>query len=170
MTDADRIDRLVIVARIGVAPFPITKLRQTGGTVIPVHDAIERGAVVDVMIARVDRGLLVDANDVGFVETDRLLELGVGDRREEFQLFRVTEHRPRQPARPRAERRITLLRAAAAKLAVIAVEDRLVRGSAANVVGVIVSPWKRMYWFVHSPCRTERFSRSARLSFSCMSA
>ena len=45
-------------------------------------------------------------------------------------------HRPCQAARPRAERRIALLRAAIAEGTVVAVEHRFVTGSSTNVVDV----------------------------------
>ena len=58
------------------------------------------------------------------------------ERVEELQLLGEAAHRPGQPARPRAERRIALLRVRAAVVAVVDVEDALVRGAAAHVVGV----------------------------------
>src|SRR5947209_18616089 len=88
------------------------------------------------MVARLAGRAFVHGDDVRLRQTDRGLKPLRVDGCEELQLLRVPEHRPRQPARPRAEWRIPLLRRAAAELPVVAVEDRLVRRPATDVIGV----------------------------------
>src|SRR4029077_16194395 len=55
---------------------------------------------------------------------------------EELELFGKTAHGPGETARPGAEGRVALLRTGAAVVAIVDVEDALVRGAAAYVVGI----------------------------------
>jgi len=59
-----------------------------------------------------------------------------GQRVQKLQLLGETADGPRQAARPGGEGRVTLLRIGAAVVAVVDVEDALVRHPAADVIGV----------------------------------
>src|SRR5207247_2045685 len=55
---------------------------------------------------------------------------------QELKLLGIAEDRPRQPARPRAERRVTLLGIRTAIASVVQVENALVRSPATAVIGI----------------------------------
>src|SRR5690348_3427010 len=88
------------------------------------------------MICRFPRSLLIGGHHILPRQANTLLKSGLIDARKESQFLGISENRPRQSARPRAERRIPLLRAAAAEVPIIAIEDPFVRRAAADVVGV----------------------------------
>src|ERR1039458_4230099 len=92
---------------------------------IPVRNAIRR-RVREVEIASGAGGLFHDGDGL-FVQ---------GQGVEELQLFGEAAHGPGEPARPGAERRVALLRIGAAVIAIVDVEDALVRGASAYVVGI----------------------------------
>src|SRR6266576_2472423 len=72
------------------------------------------------------------------VKESSVLNLSVGERAEEFQLFGKAEHRPGQPTRPGAEGRIALLAVGAAVFAIVDVEQAFVRDTAGNIVSIAV--------------------------------
>src|ERR1035438_8464245 len=98
---------------------------QAGRPRIPVWDAIRR-RVREVEIAGGPGGFFHDG--------DGLFVPGQGV--EEFQLFGEAAHGPGEAARPGAERRVALLRIGAAIVAIVDVEDALVRDAPAYVVGI----------------------------------
>src|SRR5207302_9644773 len=64
------------------------------------------------------------------------LDLNRGKMGQELQLLRKTKNRPRQSARPGAERRVTLLRIRTAIMAVVHIENAFVRDTSPDVVSI----------------------------------
>src|SRR5262245_15046263 len=127
------IDRFVIVEGIGGLRLIIAELMQIGRAGIPVRNAI-LGGILDPVVAGRARDFEPEILDrlpsaVGF-------QFVVGQRRKEFELFGIAGNDPRLPARPSRERRVALLRTRATVIAVIGVEDSLMRRAAALVPAV----------------------------------
>src|SRR5262249_59289626 len=96
---------------------------------VPVRNAVGGGRAVDVVVARRPRGL--DEDLVG-----RLARL------EELDLLREAEHRPREAARPRRERRVALLAAGAPIRPARDVEEAFLTHPSGHVVDVASSTVK----------------------------
>ena len=131
------VDRLVVVERIGGAAGPVAECGKTGGPGVPVGHPVLCRRVLDVEVAGRGRGVEHPALDLRTSAERR--QCVVGLRRDEFQLFGKAEHRPGEPARPRAERRVALLRARASDAAVGRVEHALVHDPAADVVVIAIA-------------------------------
>src|SRR5579885_1397870 len=98
---------------------------QTGSPSVPVRNAVGR-RIFDVEIAG-RPGSTLEQGD-GF--------LLIGQRVEKLQLLGKPAHCPGEPTRPGAEGGVTLLRVRAAEMAIVGVENTLMRGAPADIVRI----------------------------------
>src|SRR6185295_15055046 len=92
------------------------------------------GGNVDVVVA--GRARRLEHHAVDRATAAAPLQGIVGERLDELDLLGEAEHRPRETARPRAERRVALLGARSAIRAVGGVEQALVRRASADVEAI----------------------------------
>ena len=120
-----RINRLPVIVRVGRSALVISESMQVAARRCPTS-ARRRRRIRDVKIRRrLRRAFKNDATVLSLLmSTEKLKLLG------------EAADGPRQPARPRAERRVTLLRVGAAVVPIVGVENALVRRAAAHIVGV----------------------------------
>src|SRR5690606_37157990 len=105
------VDRLVCVERSRVLLRVVAELVAVERHAVPIRDAILRGIAVDVVVARGACGFEEQIRDRA-TPTDGV-EIAAFHRIQKFELFRITADDPGGAARPRRERRVTLLRAQA---------------------------------------------------------
>src|SRR4029453_976471 len=103
---------------------------------VPGGEAVGGGRALEVVVGGRARRFEHEALDDGAPADD--CEIAIVEHGHELELLREAEHRPGEPARPRAERRVALLAVRPAVAAVGHVEDRFVGHAAPHVV--VVAP------------------------------
>ena len=121
------IHRLVVVVRIRRLPPPVTQHLQPRRPRIPIADAVARARLANIEVASCPGRALQHRCGLRSFRNPVRSKFACCQRLDKLELFGEAEHGPRQPPRPRCERRVALLRRRAAKRAARRIENRLMR-------------------------------------------